>query len=184
MEEIWKDVKGYKGYYQVSNFGNVKSVDRLIKQRCGKNNKIIEFKYKGRQLKPRIINSGYAAVDLCKNHKSKRCLIHRLVAEAFLTRNAIHSQINHKDENKLNNVVTNLEWCTPSYNSTYNCKNKKVAIKNSKIIIQSSLDGEVINKYIGSNNASNATKIPARGIRKSCCNHKPYKGFIWKYETF
>ena len=71
MEEIWKDIKGYEGYYQVSNFGQVRSIDRIVKQKSSKNDHTYQYNhYAGKILKQYIINSGYYVVDLCKNHKS------------------------------------------------------------------------------------------------------------------
>ena len=115
MEEIWKDIKGYEGYYQVSNFGQVRSIDRIVKQKSSKNDDTYQYNhYAGKILKQYVINSGYCVVDLCKNHKSIKKLVHRLVAEAFLENK--FAQVNHKDENKLNNHIDNLEWCTAKYN--------------------------------------------------------------------
>ena len=95
MEEIWKDVVGYEGLYEVSNFGNVRSL----------------FRYK-KQLRWDVANNRYATVQLFKNKIGKRLLVHRLVAEAFLPNPRNLPVVNHKDENKLNNNVDNLEWCT------------------------------------------------------------------------
>lgn len=181
MEEIWKDVKGYEGYYQVSNFGQVRSIDRIVKQKSSKNDCVHQYNhYAGKILKQYIINSGYYAVDLCKNHKSTKKLVHRLVAEAFLENKS--AQVNHKDENKLNNNIENLEWCTAKYNMEYNDRAKKIAIKNGKSVIQYDLSGNILNKFVSSREASFITNIPDRGIRKACYKTTPYKGYIWKYE--
>lgn len=175
--EIWKNIKNYDDY-QVSSNGRVRSIDRILKQKCAKNNGYQYNHYKGKILKQQLINSGYLVVSL----KMKKFLVHRLVAEAFLNKNEENNQVNHKDENKLNNNVNNLEWCNAKYNSIYNDKNKKTAIKLSKIILQYDLNMNLLNKFIGSNIASYITKIPARGIRKSCVNKHIYKNFIWRYE--
>lgn len=104
MEE-WKPVKNYPDYL-ISNFG------------------VIKNKY-GKLLKLRKINGGYFQVCLCKDSKPRYFLIHRLVAEAFIPNPDNLSEINHKDENKQNNCVDNLEWCTHEYNMHYgNCSNK------------------------------------------------------------
>lgn len=106
-EEIWKDITGYEGLYQVSNLGRVKSLyDGGHK--C--------FRYL--ILKPSI-NNGYLYVKLTVNGKCKSKAIHRLVAEAFIPNPDNLEQINHIDENKQNNNIENLEWCTRSYNLTY-----------------------------------------------------------------
>lgn len=114
--EIWKDIPGYEGYYQVSNKGNVKSVERII--HCGLNHSVVrhinEF-----IMKPYNGNSGYLTVILQRNGKNRLWLIHRLVALTFIDNPGGLECVNHKDENKLNNSVENLEWCTNGYNTTY-----------------------------------------------------------------
>ena len=110
-KEIWKSVVGYEGYYEVSNLGNVRSVDRIVKN---KNNttKII----KGKNHKLTVAQSGYISIALYKNCEQKVYRVYRLVAEAFIPNPQNLPQINHIDENKENNNVENLEWCTGSYN--------------------------------------------------------------------
>lgn len=112
MKEIWKSIKGFEGLYEISNIGNVRSVDRLVNNKSGKSLK------KGRQLKPHISN-GYYGVILSKDNKTVKKNIHRLVAEAFIPNPNNLPQINHKDEDKLNNIYTNLEWCDCKYNINY-----------------------------------------------------------------
>lgn len=109
MQEIWKDVKGYEGLYQVSNLGRVKSIQYFNH----KNNKAYT---RNRLLKPIINEKGYARVDLFKNKKSKRVRIHRLVAETFIPNMYNLPEINHIDGNKQNNCIDNLEWCTHKHN--------------------------------------------------------------------
>lgn len=107
MEEIWKDIKGFEGIYQISNLGNVKSYDKHIKNGNG------YAVRKGKQLKPNLTKGGYYSVHLyIGQRKREPKLIHRLVAEQFLPNPNNYPQVNHKDENKLNNRVDNLEWCT------------------------------------------------------------------------
>ena len=125
MKEIWKDIYGFEGIYQISTFGRVRSIDRMVTQKCGKNPSKTQTNHiKGKILKTWVINSGYEVVSLRKNKKRFNKLIHRIVAETFLDNLNGYSQINHKDENKLNNYLSNLEWCTPKYNQLYNCKNQ------------------------------------------------------------
>ena len=106
MEEIWKAVEGYEDYYEVSNFGNVRSVDRVTNYTNGE-----KHLWKGRILKPAKCGNGYFSCVLWKNGQKKTVLIHRLVAEAFIHNQNNLPQVNHKDENKENNHVENLEWC-------------------------------------------------------------------------
>lgn len=126
MIEVWKDIKNYEGLYQVSNLGNVKSVDRYVYAGDNSNHKYQHIKEHNLKL-----NGGdkYIQVSLCKNGKIKAVLVHRLVAEAFIPNPDNLPCINHKDENPKNNQAENLEWCTYKYNNEYNgriakCKHK------------------------------------------------------------
>ena len=114
MEE-WKDIKNYEGLYQISSLGRVKSLPK--ERNNGINNEII--------LKQCTDKKGYKRVNLYKNKKSTRVLVHRLVAEAFLNNPNNYPLINHKDENPSNNKVENLEWCTYKYNNNYGNRAKK-----------------------------------------------------------
>lgn len=110
QNEIWKSVKGYEGLYEVSNLGNVKSIDRFI-ERSNQWGKYIQ-KYKGKILKNVLHPNGYFRVDI----QGKLFSVHRLVAENFILNKDISKEVNHKDGNKLNNHVDNLEWVTHSEN--------------------------------------------------------------------
>lgn len=100
MIEVWKDIKGYEGLYKISNLGNVYS--------CRKS----------RNLKP-YLWSGYPNVNLVKEHKRKGVQIHRLVAQAFIQNPNNYKIVNHKDYNRTNANVENLEWCTQKHNVNY-----------------------------------------------------------------
>lgn len=119
-EELWKDIPGYVGLYQVSTLGNVRSLTHTNSDgRC----------FKGKRLKPILQKTGYVRVHLSKYNQRELPFIHRLVAEAFIPNPNGYTEINHKDENPENNAVTNLEWCTHSYNINYGERNKKAGIK-------------------------------------------------------
>lgn len=111
MEEIWKDIEGYEGLYQVSNLGNVKSLrKRIDKGKCHRH-------FDEKILKPIETNRGYLRVKLCKDRKIKKIRVHRLVAEAFIKRPEL--EVNHIDGNKKNNKVENLEWVTQRENKQH-----------------------------------------------------------------
>lgn len=125
--EIWKDITDYKGLYQISTLGRVRSVDRMRKSKHHGVSKV-----KGRILTP-LIQDGYYLVTLCKDNKMKHFRIHRLVAEAFITNPNNFPFINHIDEDKSNNKVENLEWCTREYNNNYGHRNEKISMARQKI---------------------------------------------------
>ena len=110
MNEIWKDVIGFENMYQISNNGKVKSLKRKS---------LIGRVLKERFLKPSKDTKGYLRVSLHKNNKAHHRSIHRLVAEAFIINNDNKSQVNHKDGNKENNIVSNLEWMSNKENSDH-----------------------------------------------------------------
>lgn len=115
--EVWKDIEGYEGLYQVSSFGNVRSLDRVVPMKNGRCKAI-----KGRPMKTRDNGHGYIAVTLRKYNVPQMLYIHRLVGNAFLENPHNYPEINHKDEVKSNNNVANLEWCDHVYNNTYGTK--------------------------------------------------------------
>lgn len=130
--EIWKEVKGFEGYYEVSNLGNVRSIDRVIYDSVRNCNR----KMKGRLLVIRDNGHGYKGVMFCKNHKLYNKYVHIMVAEAFIPNPNNYTTVNHKDEDKSNNNVNNLEWCTQYYNNEYGTRKKRwyeTRIKNGTI---------------------------------------------------
>lgn len=173
-KEIWKDILGYEGLYQVSNFGRVKSL------KFGKEKILIPGKNK---------KTGYLQVVLCKENILKTYLVHRLVAEAFIDNPDNLPQVNHKDENKLNNVVSNLEWCDAKYNINYGTaiqrsSEKRINGKKSKKVYQYTLDNILIKKW------NSITECERNGFKHSliiyCCQgkRKTHKGFKWSYSLY
>lgn len=110
MEEVWKDVDGYEGYYQVSNLGRVRSLERIVKR--GSNSLRIAGKIKVQ----RINSNGYMRVFLNKEGVSKLALVHRLVAAAFVENPNSYGYVDHIDSDRLNNCASNLAWCTQGDN--------------------------------------------------------------------
>lgn len=117
VEVVRKPVKGYEGYYEVDQFGRVYSVDRLIPvdDNGRQYNKVLG----GKQMKQGMHSKGYKIVSLTKEGKTKTVFVHRIVAEAFINNGDNLPMVNHKDEDKTNNFVENLEWCTAKYNRSY-----------------------------------------------------------------
>ena len=182
MEEIFKDIKGYEGLYQISNFGNVKSLN--YNHTC-----------KEKLLKQMLQNHGYFCVSLFK--PLKRFQIHRLVAEAFIPNPDNLPQVNHKDEDKANNHVGNLEWCTYKYNINYGSRNKRISESllnhpdKSKKVYQYTLDGKFVKEWESIREC--ARNGFDRGDVYSCCrggrfknnkwvNVTQHKGYRWSYE--
>ena len=157
-KEIWKDIPGYEGLYQASNLGRIKSLDKVVFQKA-KNNSVSKHIYKGKILKPILHDNGYNYVTL--NYKI--ISVHKLIAKTYLENNEKLPQINHKDGNKTNNNINNLEYCSASYNMKHAYKNNlinmyserrkrsnninimKANIHNYKKIINNSTNQEHIN---------------------------------------
>ena len=179
MEEIWKSVVGYEGLYEVSNKGNVRGVKRN-KLSCLKhqNGSVI---IKPKPKKPTITNKYYSVV-LSKNGKTKNIRVHRLVAQAFLENPNNLPQINHKDENKLNNCVENLEWCSCKYNQNYGSRNTKRLHTKTRQITQYDLANNIIKTYYSLSEASRQCKLSLKAISRCALGKsKTSGGYKWRY---
>ena len=184
MREIWKDVVGYEGLYQVSNMGNVRS---LKWKNCGYTRNL--------WLKPH--NKGYFQVELVKNKKKKTFVVHRLVSVAFIPNPDNLPCVNHKDENKQNNCVDNLEWCDYGYNNRYSMNlhperyagiHRKSTPKYGKRkcypIIQISLNGEIVREWENSRAIFLETGMSDWSISECCRgNRKTAYGYKWQYAS-
>lgn len=118
--EIWKPIDGFNGYYEISNFGNVRSVKRYVRSRGGF--RPVKSRIKDQFSSPK----GYLRVALFKEQKCKKFFVHRLVALAFIPNPKNLPFINHKNEIKTDNKVENLEWCTAEYNDNYGSRNERI----------------------------------------------------------
>lgn len=184
MKEIWKDIAGYEGLYQVSNLGNVRGLDRDVE--CVDSIR----HYKGRMMKQYKKSNGYLQVCL-RRQSPNNVLVHRIVADAFVPNPCHLPCVNHKDENKENNRADNLEWCTVEFNNHYGegnknrCENSKRGSINrlAKTVLQFSLDGKFIAEYYSAMEAGRKNDVGQGGISE-CCNgkQKTAYGYIWKYK--
>lgn len=183
--EIWRDIPGYEGLYQISNLGRIKSLDRYVKHWRGGLKK-----RKGIILALIYDKDGYTHVKLGKDGIIITKSIHRLVAETFIYNPDNLPIINHKDENPSNNCVWNLEWCTVAYNNKYGNRLNKVSkkLKNnsftSKPVLQYTLDGQLVKQYPSIKEACRQTGIKHPNL-SACCLHKPgFKtagGYSWEF---
>ncbi len=183
MEEIWKDIKGFEGKYQVSNLGLVRSLDYTY-ERPVSDGSIRTYHNKGRILKMQIHNR-YLCVGLPlgKRGKNKTFRIHRLVAETFIPNPHKYPAINHKDEVTTNNRVDNLEWCTYSYNNSYGDRLKRLS-KSAKKRAVEQLDenGNFIRRFESIKDAALTIGCFANNIIYCCQGrYKKVKGTYWRY---
>lgn len=165
--ENWKVINDFQAY-EVSDYGRIR--------RCYKNGKIVI-------MKPWFNKQGYLQVHLCKNGKHHPKTIHRLVALHFIDNPDNLPQVNHKDECKTNNCVTNLEWCTSQYNLTYGTRIQKAAKTCYKPIKQYDLDGNFIRRWDSITEAAKQLMI-SQGNLSSCLKgkFKTMGGYKWSYE--
>ena len=185
-KEIWKDIVGYEGLYQVSNLSRIKSIYREIVRVDGKINVVRE-----RILKEKNAGAGYRSVVLCRGANKKYLYIHRLVAISFLPNKNNKETINHKDGVKTNNSTINLEWATRSENSKHAYNNnlnkppheRGFYNNKEKNVVQYSTKLEHINSFRSVKEASEITGVYYSGVSR-CCNGKLNSagGFIWKYK--
>lgn len=171
--EIWKDVVGYEGLYQVSNLGRIKSLDRYVEYP----NYIKRIN--GRIMSQQDNSKGYLMVNLSLNGFTKKLYVHRLLAEAFIPNLANKVEVNHIDLNKKNNIISNLEWCTKKENMRHAHKNG--AIKYTKVY-QYSINGEYEQEFNSLLDASIFHKIRSGDICRSCKGERAVcRGHIFRY---
>lgn len=166
--EEFRDVPGYEGTYEVSNLGRIRRNEKI--------------------LRPIKNKDGYLLVNLCKNGIMRKARIHRLVAYAFIPNPQNLPCINHKDEDKTNNAVNNLEWCTYEYNTNYGTRNErageKISEKLSKPVLQFDLNGSIIKEWPSTIKVEEELGINQGSISHCCLGHRNSAGgFIWKYKN-
>lgn len=158
MVEIWMAVEGYEGLYEVSNYGNVRSIDR-VQNLSNCHGGVSPRRDKGRMMKPTDNGKGYLIVSLSKNGKRRNHYVHRLVATAFLKRIDGKDGINHIDHDRKNNAVSNLEWCTQKENVRYSSE----MMRHPKTVCKPSNTGE---KYISMRNGRYRVQIRQKKVHK------------------
>jgi len=180
MEEVWKDIEGYEGMYQVSNFGSVRSLDRLYESKIRNNNYIVR---RGINLKSTPDKDGYLKINLSKNRTRKYHFVHRLVALVFIPNPNSFPIINHKDGNKTNNFANNLEWCTYKYNSNYGECRQKISNSKKKKVVQIDIKKNiVVSTFDSIAEATNSLSLKGNKIGLCCAGkRKTHGGFKWMY---
>lgn len=169
--EVWKNIPGFEGLYQASSLGRIRSLDMKVKY---KNTSSTALK-KGKILSPKTTNKGYLEVVLMKNSVRHVKRVHRLVALAFIPNPENYTTINHINENKKDNSIESLEWCTVRHNC-------EAYTASRNVVYQYNLEGKLIKIWHSLTRAAEDVGGDKTGIQHCCCAKlKTYKGFIWSY---
>ena len=175
MQEIREDVIGYEEQYQVSNLGNIRSKNRTIVDCLGRRRTL-----KSHKIRIQTSKIGYKQVLLHKDGEARTCLVHRLVAEAFIPKMETNkNEINHKDEDKANNAVDNLEWCDHKYNINFGTRTEKT----SKKVYQYTKNKKKVNEYQCAWEVHRQLGYHQSSICRACNGVKKNAyGYIWSYK--
>lgn len=172
-DEVWKDIPGFEGYYQASTFGRIRSVDRYVNYK----NSGTALR-KDKILSPKTSNKGYLETTLMKEGRYYYKRIHQLIALTFLSNPCSYKSINHINEIKTDNRVSNLEWCTEKYN-------KEAYTKSRISVYQYSMSGKLIKIWHSITQAAKSIGKDKTGIQHCCVGEKlkTLGGYIWSYKT-
>lgn len=179
MAEVWKPIEGYEGYYEVSNMGRVRSIERTARFVSAKGEEC------SRKVRERILQGtencidGRISVMLSKKGATKRISVHRLVAIAFCENPHGYTEVNHIDENPRNNRADNLEWCTRDYNMHYGTIQERVYDKSKRPIRAVSVKGDEIrfNSIAAAERIGFVKTTILKSIKTGCM----YRGLYWEY---
>ena len=184
MSELWQDVYGYEDFYEVSSEGRVRSKGRFVNGNGGSS-----FWKDGRILKPQTRKHGYLGVWLYTGESKKQVSVHRLVAEAFCSREDGQTEVNHLNEDKQDNRAINLAWCTKSENCSYGNRPLSISTKNtngkkSKAVRQFTLSGEFVAEYPSLHEAERQTGFSCKNIHHAVrSSQRTAYGYVWEYAT-
>jgi hypothetical protein len=183
MKEIWKNIEGFEGRYEVSNYGRVRSMPRTIQKLNRWGNKS-EFQHTGKIMSPKVDKDGYLHIGLYRGNTIKHYRVHRLVAEAFIPNPNNKPQVNHKDENPANNHVSNLDWCTILENARYGTGNQRRGISNGKPVDCFQLDGTYVCQFVSTAEAARQLGLNQSDITRVCTGARGRKqtgGYKFEY---
>lgn len=178
QEEIWKPIPGYEGLYEASNKGRVKSIERVVVRNDGRKRTVKERILKGSPDK-----AGYLLVTLHDGKSEQRTYpTHRLIGFTFLEPVEGKNEINHIDENKVNNAVWNLEWCTREENNNYGTRTERSAKTQSKSVAQLTKDGKLVKVWLSTREAERQLGLKHGNISNAALGKQQTAyNYVWKY---
>ena len=190
IEEIWKDIEGYEGIYQVSNLGRVRSLDIYYTKPHPRNGVPTKYFKRGSIIINHTLRNGYANVMLKFEGGKKNFMVHRLVAKAFVPGYFEGADVNHKDCNRQNNQANNLEWMTRRDNLKYSNGDTASAMEQihrsqRKAIIQMTMDGEFVREWPSIHSAHLALGLDSKSLSGACRQRYGMKtcgGYRWKFK--
>lgn len=173
---MWRAIKGFEGLYEVSDEGRFRSLDCVRRMKNG-----VERQYYGRELSPTLASDDYYVVHLTgMDGVRKAYKVHRILAETFIPNPLNLPIINHKNENKHDNRLSNLEWCSVRYNLRYGTTQHRRALKIGFKVRQYNANGEYMKTFVTMRAAARVLGLPMSGIYQSVTTGKLYKGFYFR----